>query len=308
MHSEGWITKLRKYRVIVWAWLKDEHTVLTEAQLQICAFKINFRWSLNLWGWNVCRVTAASFTHRSPSLICPVTLKHTKTENGSEIIIIRIIIPNNGLIAACHSQWVTHTELPVRDRQEKHFNIFSLWFHGGAAGRRLFLFYCFSLIFINQLWITDLFLAHNTHSCLLICRASLSPVCVRESSPNNPSFLLRGGLPGLNSTQHPSHVLQWWASWGKGGGGGGMMSLPTNNNHPASQLSSLSPGCLATPQLSPLRAAPPPLPSSGPWRFVNHLPSLAVVMDPINKPDVAPVKDTFTSSVQRRTVWMNTYY
>lgn len=39
-------------------------------------------------------------------------------------------------------------------------------------------------------------------------------------------------------------------------GEGNMMSLPTNNNHPASPLTSTSPGYLATPQLSPLRAPP----------------------------------------------------
>lgn len=60
-----------------------------------------------------------------------------------------------------------------------------------------------------------------------------------------------------------------------------MMSLPTNNNHPASLLSSLSPGCLATPQLSPLRASP----SCGPCSFVNHLLSLAIVMNPIRTSD-----------------------
>lgn len=71
-------------------------------------------------------------------------------------------------------------------------------------------------------------------------------------------------------------------------GEGNMMSLPTNNNHPASPLTSTSPGFLATPQLSPLRAPPPPT-SLG--CFVNHLPSLASVMDLITSPEPAQLNE-----------------
>lgn len=65
-----------------------------------------------------------------------------------------------------------------------------------------------------------------------------------------------------------------------------MMSPPTNNNHPASPLTSTSPGFLATPQLSPLRAPPPSL-----CCFVNHLPSHASVMDLITSPESAHLNE-----------------
>ena len=103
-------------------------------------------------------------------------------------------------------------------------------------------FYSF---FWNQFWITVLFKAHNTQLSPYR-RASLSSECLSVLSLTIPHFFSVEDCQGWT----PHSILHTFCS-DEPHGGEGMMSLPTNNNHPASQLSSLSLGCLATPRLSP---------------------------------------------------------
>ena len=99
----------------------------------------------------------------------------------------------------------------------------------------------------------------------------LLSVCLSRTVPHFFSVAYRQGLT-LYNTLHTFCSDEPHGEWGVGGRRQrGMMSLPTNNNHPASLLSSLSPGCLATPQLSPLRALPPrPLAFCKPFAFSCH--------------------------------------
>lgn len=97
---------------------------------------------------------------------------------------------------------------------------------------------------------------HISHSCVFICRASL-PSCVfsrRAAFPSVPCFFSVEDCQGLslhNSLytlcSHHSHEEE---EESEESGRGGMMSPSTNNNHPASELSSMSLGFLATPWLS----------------------------------------------------------
>lgn len=92
---------------------------------------------------------------------------------------------------------------------------------------------------------------------------------------NNPLFLLSGRQRPL--THNTLHMLRSDEPLG-----GGMMSLLTNNNHPASRLSSLPQRRMATGQLSPHGLL------HGPQCLVNHLPFRAIVMDPITMPSHQP--------------------
>jgi len=98
---------------------------------------------------------------------------------------------------------------------------------------------------------------------LCICRAALSSVCGVFSE--QPFISSRWEIAGAQLYTTP---LTCSAVTSLTGARRSMMSLPTNNNHPASLLSSLSLGCLATSQLSPSKSFSP----SSPCRFVNHLP------------------------------------
>lgn len=84
-------------------------------------------------------------------------------------------------------------------------------------------------------------------------------VCLRSI----PYFFSVEDCQGLTPYNNP-HTLRSDEPRGEGN----MMSPPTNNNHPASPLTSTSPGFLATPQLSPSRAHPPqPLLFCKPFAF-----------------------------------------
>lgn len=81
---------------------------------------------------------------------------------------------------------------------------------------------------------------------------------------------VRSTYPRFNSMEARLHTtaFTWSAVMSLTGVKRGMMSPLTNNNHPALPLSSLSSGCQATPQLSPLRAFPSrPLPFCKPFAF-----------------------------------------
>lgn len=109
------------------------------------------------------------------------------------------------------------------------------------------------IIYKSAFWIPALFLAPSSYSHLYICRASL-PLFRLVCLGAGPAFLSIPcffsvedcqGLSRHNSLHtlcsHQPHEEEV---------GGGMMSPSTNNNHPASELSSTSPGFLATPWLS----------------------------------------------------------
>lgn len=141
-----------------------------------------------------------SFTPFCPSdFTCPVTLdfNNLMSENDQEINIKSAI-----LIVV-----TTHIVVLVSGKDRKEQIVFEhLVLYSFVEKMLSMLFFSF-----NQNFSVIFSTCHTLSSPYLQSIPRLGVWCPFVKIPQ---LFLSGRLPRLNSPQHPSHVLQWWALWG----------------------------------------------------------------------------------------------